>query len=575
MINKFKKILLYYRALYRGELFKKLDYKIKDLVKYFYFRNRIDMQVKDVRLGDVSLNLDDGLLKQELNINKIKIFNKYYSLEEIKNSLQTDNMFWRNIRLNSYNDVKITWEYNRLQFLLPMVKQYIITKNDKYKKDIISILDDWDKNNSYEYSVNWNSNLEVAIRAINISLVLMSLSDETLNNKYSKLLYFHAKHLYNEIDYSDCCIPNNHVIGEATALLMLSKIIDVKDNKRWYKKSIKILEKYLDVFDEDGLSKENSFTYQWFVTKMYILSLCFIDEDDIFKKINNKVNKSLDILNYTFVDNKLYLNYGDNDDGYLYSFNSVYNYVDDIIQYYDIFTDNKTTDETLIYLEIFNKFSSEKIIKFKGSNDKYFCNKKIFIYKDGKNLLFFNAKNIEGHAHNDSLAISLIINGKDVLLDSGTYSYNLDKNERSYYRGRESHSTIQFDEVNATEISTFRWINKTTSSIDLMEETDEYIKVIGMLNNLCSREITIYKDKNLIKISDYINNGKLKTNWIVPKESKLIKQRFYINNVEFKFNQNINIEEKNVMVSKEYLSKNAAKKYIIDSDNELKITMQW
>ena len=208
----------------------------------------------------------------------------------------------------------------------------------------------------------------------------MLLSDEKLNNKYSKLLYFHAKHIYNEIGYSDCCIPNNHVIGEATALLMLSKIIDVKDSGCWYKKAIRILDKYLNIFDEDGLSKENSFTYQWFVTKMYILSLCFVEDDHLFKKINDKVNKSLEILKYTFINDKLYLNYGDNDDGYLYSFDSEYNYADDIMQYYDLFTSNKKTDEILIFLEIFNKHSNKEFVKFSNNDHKYFCNDKIFIY---------------------------------------------------------------------------------------------------------------------------------------------------------------------------------------------------
>ena len=36
MLNK---IILYCRALHRGELLKRIEYKLKDIFKYFYIRN--------------------------------------------------------------------------------------------------------------------------------------------------------------------------------------------------------------------------------------------------------------------------------------------------------------------------------------------------------------------------------------------------------------------------------------------------------------------------------------------------------------------------------------------------------
>ena len=110
--------------------------------------------------------------------------------------------------------------------------RYIKTEQEEYRNIIIEILDYWEKNNEFEYTINWNSNLEVAIRAINISLMLIFMKDDNLNKRYKSMLYLHGKHIFSEIEYSNCCIPNNHVIGEALALLVLSNILEVSMKSR-------------------------------------------------------------------------------------------------------------------------------------------------------------------------------------------------------------------------------------------------------------------------------------------------------------------------------------------------------
>ena len=574
---KIKKYVLYYKALYKKELLKKIEYKFKNIIGYFYIRNKVNKIPSNLKLNDINLNIKGNELKEKYTDNDtIKIFNEYSSYKEMITKLTTENVFWRKIDLKKYKDIKIIWEYNRLQFLVPIAIKYKKTNNKKYKEYIENIIDYWEKNNKYEYSVNWNNNLEVAIRALNISLTLMILSDDELNKKYTELLYLHAKYISNEMDYSDCCIPNNHVIGEATALLLLSRIIDIKKSNKWYKKSSLILSKYLTIIDEDGLSKENSFTYQWFVTKMYILSLCFINDKELFNKINNTINKSLNVLNFIYADNNTYLNYGDNDDGYLYSIYEEYNLINDIKEYYDLFINNKINDETLILNKILNKFNGNKINNnIEKKSKEYFYNKKIFIYNSNNNLVFFNAKNIEGHAHNDSLAINLIINNKNIIMDSGTYSYNLNAKERSYFRGRESHSTIQLNNPNAIEIGTFRWINKIESYIDKVIETKDYIKVIGVIENIASREIRIYKNINKIEIIDKINEDKLITNWIVSNNSTMSKDIINIENIKIKFNKTDILKEEKTMISKSYLVKEDAKKYIVESNKELETLIEW
>lgn len=572
MISKVK---LYYKALYKNELLKRIEYKVKDIVKYFYIRNKLTRVPSTLKLSDFSLNIDSEKLDIKIiNDKNIKIFNDYFSYDDMKKKLNTKKEFWRNIKLNNYDDIKVIWEYNRLEFILPMAVKFVKSNDNLYKRNIIEMLDIWEDQNKYEYSINWNNNLEVAVRAINIVLTLMVLSDDELNSKYMNLLYLHGLHIYNEIDYSNCCIPNNHIIGEATALLLLSKIIVNKECNRWYKKSIKILDKYIDTIEVDGVSKENSFSYQWFVTKMYIFSLCFIEDDCLFKKINDRVNKSLKVLSYIYINKDVYLHYGDNDDGFLYTIYEKYNIIEDVKEYYNYFINNKIGNETLLFERILYKFNNKRIVNDVVNSSKCFCNKKIFVYNDNNNLIFFNAKNIEGHAHNDSLAINLIINGKEVLLDSGTYSYNLDRKTRSYYRGRESHSTILL-ENNAIEVGTFRWINNSKSYISDFEESDDYIKVKGVIEGIASREIKLYKKINKIEIVDKSEKDNLKVNWIMPSETKVKNSKISLDNVELKFSKVNKVSCDNVMISKEYLVEEKAKRYITFSNKKLITTIEW
>ncbi len=47
-----------------------------------------------------------------------------------------------------------------------------------------------------------------------------------------------------------------------------------------------------------------------------------------------------------------------------------------------------------------------------------------------------------GHAHNDTLSFELSLDGRPLLLDSGTYVYTSDPRERNAFRGTAAHSTV-------------------------------------------------------------------------------------------------------------------------------------
>ena len=571
MLKKIKKFYLYIKVCHKGEILKRIEYKIKDLIGFFQIRTIIQSKNNSFEINDININVNNIKLNINTDEETYRVFNNKFHYKNITNYFSNKTIFWRKQKINEYEDVKNIWEYNRLQILPAIAIKYINTKKEEYKNEIIRILDCWEENNEFDYTINWNNNLEIAIRAINIVLSLILIQDEKINKKYTKLLYLHAKHIYSEIEYSNICIPNNHVIGEATALLVLSNILNVKENKKWHNKSIKILSKYINIIDDEGVSKENSFSYQFFVTKMYILSLCFIKEKKLFEKINEKIIESLKILKYTIIDDKRILNYGDNDDGFLYSIYMDYSIAKDIREYYNLFFKDEINNETSIYIKIFNKFNLlNKITLGKEEQKNYILTKKVFIYRWNNNILFFNAKNIEGHAHNDSLAINLIINKKEVLLDSGTYSYNKSKQDRKYYRSREAHNTILLNDCNAIDIGSFRWKNNNNSFIIGTKEAKEYIEIQGIIQNICKREIRIYKNENKIDIIDSNQNSseQIINNWILPIDSRRENAVIYFNNIKISYQSIIEINKEEIEISKRYSEKEKAICYQVKNNKK-------
>jgi hypothetical protein len=57
-----------------------------------------------------------------------------------------------------------------------------------------------------------------------------------------------------------------------------------------------------------------------------------------------------------------------------------------------------------------------------------------------------------GHAHNDKLSIELVLDGRDVVVDPGTYLYTSDPEQRNRFRATDSHNTLAVDRCEQTEL---------------------------------------------------------------------------------------------------------------------------
>lgn len=462
------------------------DYKIEKgyrLKEESYKVTYIELpQFKSINDQEEEILLNNA---NEILINKkITIFNKKIILEgskkflkdPISNNLWSEKLFtkisfkYRNIP----GDPKVIWEINKQQYLLDLAVAYNITNNSSYAEMILDEINEWISENKEYIGINWTSGLEIALRCLSwiYSLSLIKAYLEQNNVSINHILHYiriQAEFIYNKLSlYSSA---NNHLIGELTFLIHSSFFIECKESKKWFNKSIKLLNKQTQFqFYEDGVNKEQSINYQVHTMELYFLT------QYILKKNNLSLEESsLKILkNACFYLNNLserdgtVFNIGDEDGGHIIKLQKNAPNVLEILQLGSI-----VLDDFEIYKNKEKVISNKNLIllgnqylSFINSKSEYYASSQsYYLYeKGGMYIRDFNLKNkklklsfdfgnigmppLNAHAHNDILAINININNKPFLVDAGTYKYHLDDGFRDYFRGVEAHNTISINNKN-------------------------------------------------------------------------------------------------------------------------------
>ena len=183
-------------------------------------------------------------------------------------------------------DVKYVWEVNRFQFLPLLGRAYWLTGNSSHGKQAIALIDDWIATNPVGCGVNWCSHLEVAMRVISwlwampFVLSLPGL-DASFLDRWLDSIEDHYHHLRHNLSiYTD---PTNHLIGEATALWMLSVTLPMLPGANdEQKRAIGILTKEVEQqIWPDGVNREQATSYHRFVLDFYFQIIILAERSGI------------------------------------------------------------------------------------------------------------------------------------------------------------------------------------------------------------------------------------------------------------------------------------------------------
>lgn len=479
-------------------------------------------------------------------------------------------------------DVKVPWELSRMQHLIQLALAYRSTKKEEYAEEIIKQIVDWILANRYKFGVNWRCTMDVAIRVTNW-LLAVNLIKDYINNlphegkKYFykifyKSLYQHSDFIIHNLEWSED-LTSNHYLSDIAGLLVLAVFTEniFREAEEWKKFAIKELKK--EMFKQvypDGTDFEASTCYHRLVLELFFYSTFFTGQNEKYKIENEKKDllssaddyktiaedifgkdyvarlyKMFDAVLYLLKPNGRMPQIGDNDNGqfiklypreildmrYLLAFGAVF-FKEPKWKIKEFFESDEDIAEIMILygkkgLEIWNSLEWNSL---KNISSKAFSDSGWYIMRNNRDYCMIscgpNGQNGKGgHCHNDKLSFELCIDGKDVIVDPGTYVYTPLPEWRNKFRSTAYHNTVIIDgkEQNRFSENNLFFIKndiaiefnqwKTSEEYDILEVA--YRKHNGIKDSIAHYRQFIFnkKEKKLEIVDTFKGEGEHRLEW--------------------------------------------------------------
>ncbi|KJS66625.1 MAG: hypothetical protein JL50_11325 [Peptococcaceae bacterium BICA1-7] len=460
--------------------------------------------------------LEDNLIheKEQIKIDADIICSHRISVFNLENFFWEDSINWHldpvtgntwpckhwssiNLSDDSKGDIKYTWELNRHQHLMVLGRAYWYTGDEKYARECISQIESWIKANPHEIGVNWFSSLEVSLRLISWLWVFhlikpSSCFTEDFQEKMLKTMYLHARHIEKNINLSKYCIRNDHIIGDATGLLIFGLTFPgFQESSGWIKKSVRFLNiELMRQFTSDGVYFAYSTNYQRFVMYFYLLAVKMMELNKILVPEQWKVRleKACRFIESLILEDGKVPRLGENDGGEVCRLHTCGHWdYRPLIQTASIILGQSSDIITRSSEEVF--WLTGRVARQKSDRQSKECrdfslflkNGGYHVLSDGRAKLVFRCgSNISGYGHADLLSVDFSLDGDPLLSDKGTYLYNGPKEWRDYFKGTGSHNTVQVDGVDQMiNHRKFKWLRWTKAEVGCEIDKGDYKVIEG------------------------------------------------------------------------------------------------
>jgi hypothetical protein len=367
-------------------------------------------------------------------------------------------------RINDFNedlgDIKNLWEPSRFTWLGILARAYVIGGDKKYLDTLNEWLIDWVINNPVNQGPNWKCGQEASFRVMNLlnAAIILDQTDKP-SEKLIEIISYHLKRISGNTRYA-VSQRNNHATSEAAALFIGGNWLinadqkNAREYKAYSKKGREMLERMLkSLVYPDGSFAQHSVNYHRLLLDTVSFVIYWVNKlnlEPLSVGFTEITQKSVYWLLSIIDDSGMCPNLGANDGTLL-----VGNHSCDYRDYRpslqlasstikdNLSFDRGPWDETLYWFDLKrNNFSLVPVEK----RSKTFSSG--YVVMNGENswaLLrypFFRYR----PSHNDVFHFDLWANGKNLLMDSGTFSYNTgNDDEGTDYKSVHSHNTLSFD----------------------------------------------------------------------------------------------------------------------------------
>jgi hypothetical protein len=455
--------------------------------------------------------------------------------------------FWADYQLvhdNGGRDPKTIHELNRHQHLPRLAKAFILTGNEKYALEAVTQLNSWIDQNPPGLGINWQSSLEIGIRAISwlwtiFPLLSSRAFDAASAERISISLFAQLEHVHR---YSSrFSSPNTHLIGEAAALFLAGIVFrDQEQPAVWLRESAAVLAETAEKqVLADGVYGELSSCYHCYALDFYLQAMVLADQNQIAlpESLSLKVQGMLQFLmRLTRPDGTLPL-LGDDDGGRALALdNKNYrSFLDGLclgaILYRQgeykhqagpfceesLWMLGKAAVDTFSHLESVQPSTTNALFSSAGYHAQrtgWGALDSHMVFDCGGLGMLTGA-----HAHADALSVTLFSGGRELLVDPGTFVYNCAPQWRSYFRSTRAHNTVTIDGQDQSEQGgTFCWktkqrcriaIGSTLPGVEYVEgEHDGYLRLPqGVIHR---RRLLFVPPGSWIVVDDFRGSGEHK-----------------------------------------------------------------
>ncbi|MEV1328685.1 heparinase II/III family protein [Micromonospora costi] len=174
------------------------------------------------------------------------------------------------------SDVKHTWEAARHRDLVVLARAARVDPAGPWLDGLAGLLRSWCEQSPPEQGVNWYSSLELALRAVAWNQILALVGERLPRDTVTameRLLLASARHLVVELPYTVSSMRNNHMLGDALGLILLSRMFPTARGARWWARTGERMfsAQLRRHMAPDGRMVEDSLSYHRFVLEMLIV----------------------------------------------------------------------------------------------------------------------------------------------------------------------------------------------------------------------------------------------------------------------------------------------------------------
>ncbi len=385
-------------------------------------------------------------------------------------------------------DHKVIWELNRHQHLVTLAKAFLLTRDEKYLRELIAQWHSWIEANPYPLGINWASSLEAAFRSLSWVWIDQLLSGEPQCAQFrvelAPALAFHGRYIARYL--STYFSPNTHLLGEAVALFFLGTLYPLMPGAAHWKATgwHIILREAERQVRPDGVYFEQSLYYHVYALDFFLYArlLAFQNEMEIPASYDAVLGRMLDVVE-ALAQAGPAEGFGDDDGGRLWNpRRNRTEYMSDplavgAVMYSRPFGASRLTEEAIWLFgnRAIERLPLEPSAANKAMQSSAFPQGGIYVLADSQPYPQTMAVDAgpqgvgrSGHGHADALSLRLTMNGQRWLVDAGSGVYiSKDPVDRDTFRGTGAHNTMRVDGLDqAVADEPFSWTHIPTTTVE-------------------------------------------------------------------------------------------------------------